>query len=113
MKDFKIHRTRENLQDEINDMTPDYHYYIDIRPQSDRPAFFEVFHKDCSREDHQEDIIAHDWDGSIDCRHRSDVEGERAIRSDRSHYLFHYAYEIVLTRSQSNPNQNAPENALR
>jgi len=104
---------KEDLQDEINDVISHYDYYIGIRPHFDCPTFFKVFHKDCSRKNHQKNIIAYDRDGSVDCRHRTDVEGERAIRGDRSYYLFHYEDEMWSTCSRSDPSQNLPENALR
>jgi hypothetical protein len=102
-----------NLQDEVNDMISNYHYYIGIRPYSDRPPFFKVFHKDHNRENHQKNIIAYDGDGSIDRSHRPDVEGILAIPGVQSSYLYHCTNEMVSACSQLYPNQNSPENALR
>jgi hypothetical protein len=54
-------------------MTSDDHYHIGIWPQLDCPPLSKVFHKDCSRENHQKNVKAYDWDGSVDCRQRTKV----------------------------------------
>jgi hypothetical protein len=71
-------------------MTPNDQNYIRVRPHLDFFSFFEVSHEDDDGENNQEDIEAYDWDGSIDRRHRSNVEGRRAVIDVGSYYFFHY-----------------------
>jgi hypothetical protein len=70
-------------------MTPNDQNYIRVRPHLDFFSFFEVSHEDDDGENNQEDIEAYDWDGSIDRRHRSNVEGRRAVIDVGSYYFFH------------------------
>jgi hypothetical protein len=81
---------KRNLQSKVHDMITDNHYHVGIRPHFDPPLFSEVSHESGSRENDEENIIAHDGDGSINRNHRSYVEGQGTVLGNRSHYFFHY-----------------------
>lgn len=70
-------------------MITDNHYHVGIRPHFDPLLFSEVSHESGSRKNDEENIIAHDGDGSIDRNHRPYVEGQGTVLGGRSHYFFH------------------------